>query len=758
VRHLIATVVVLSAVPAQATVAVINVNLETPIEAPRWMYDSKVKPKGGPLVQDLIQAKKALLAKDRASCLAAVQKAYTLGKSLGPWIAWNQSQCAQLRDKSGNLSVSAIKTAMERLESEPRWLLSGPAAQLLRISYTSGMLLLAEQQVKTDRRAAWKTLDKLQQVRNWLSVDERATAYRFAGELAFIEQNLTAAQDFLLRSLNEKESAELRTRVESIRSSLLGGKKKDASASTGTALPKVADDLGVSDEERDIYARMTRSYESQDYISAIEDAMDLIQKFPGGKRAGEASDRVLDIYLSLANRTEDKFRHVRERTVKEMAKADPARLSRWANNAYAKGSYLDALNLAEKAYEKYNGHPDSTKMALLAGEAAQAAGEYDEAVDHFERLVRQHAGTQEAAEATFRLGLLEYRKKRYSQAAAYFERLLALSQGKDWEYRALYWQWRSQQKIDSNKATPYAQQLASKFPLTYYGLRAQAELNGGEVQLPKGKATANKIDLRLLQSEQLGWERLGLLLKAGWFREAEKEIEFLPEANTNEERLLRAKLWAGAMRYDLAMQALNKALEENQDYIKPDVLRVIYPLDYTSWITRESKTMGLQEDWVRSLIRQESSFRPEAKSPANAFGVMQLLPTTAQELAREFKLKDFSTPDSLLNPEINIKLGTTYLSRLIRSFGGNVPLALAAYNAGPTRLRRWLNARKDLSGLESSQSSSPEVEVWIDEIPWDETSFYVKAILRNWMVYRLLDGSKLSLSEPIWVDAKTASR
>ncbi|NJL25555.1 MAG: lytic transglycosylase domain-containing protein [Calothrix sp. SM1_5_4] len=137
---------------------------------------------------------------------------------------------------------------------------------------------------------------------------------------------------------------------------------------------------------------------------------------------------------------------------------------------------------------------------------------------------------------------------------------------------------------------------------------------------------------------------------------------------------------------------------------------------------------------------------------------MQLLPSTAAEVARDLRLKSFQGAESLLDPEINIKLGSNYLSRLIRGFNGNIPLALAAYNAGPTRLKRWLNARKDLSPLDSPPTSNPDVEVWMDELPWEETSFYVKAILRNWMIYRLLDGSKLSLSEPIWVDAKSGSR
>lgn len=758
-RKLILFFLASTALAVDAAPSILTINLDQPIEAPRWMYDAKAKVKGGPLAEHMIKIKKSLMAKDRHACLAAVPAAYKLGKSLSSWIALNELACAQLKDKNGKIGASALKAVLDRVSNEPRWLLTGSSVQLLRNAYTSGLLLLLEQQVKTERRAAWATIDRLQQVRNWLNPEERASVYRSAGELAFVEQNLSAAQDFLMRSLSEKENTDLRARVESIRSTLMGKKKESAATTASTAIANAAnEDLGVTDQEREIFARMNRSYDSQDYISAVEDGLELIQKFPGGKRAAEASDRVLDVYLSLANRTEEKFRHVRETTVKAMSKADAARLSRWASNAYVKGSYLDALNLAEVAYEKYNGHPDSTKMALLAGEAAQAVGEYADARDHFERLVRQHAGTNEAAEATFRLGLLEFRNKNFPQAAAFFERVLALNQAKDWEYRALYWQWRSQQKVDATKAQPFAQALIKKYPLSYYGLRAQAESNGGEIKLIKVKGSPSKVELRLLPTEQLAWERMKVLLSAGWFKEAEKEMELLPDPITNEERLVRAKYWAAAMRYDLAMQALNKAIEENPDLMTAEVLRIIFPREYSPWITRESKAFGLQDDLLCALIRQESSFRPEVKSSANALGVMQLLPSTAQELAREFKMRDFNALESLVNPEINIKLGSAYFSRLVRNFSGNIPLALAAYNAGPTRLRRWLSARKDLDGIETKGTSSPEVEVWIDEIPWDETSLYVKAILRNWMIYRLLDGSKLVLSEPIWVDAKAAAR
>ena len=735
-------------------VTVTTITLDQKIPAPRWMFDPKAMPKATGLTAVMIDAKKAQMEKERGKCISALAKAYPLGKSLGPWIALNHLQCAQLRDKAGKLNLPAVKEAIAKVDAQPRWLLNGSAASGLRSAYTSALLGMAEQQVKSDRAGAWKSIDKLQQVRPWLSTEERANVYRWAGELAFIEQNLGAAQDFFLRSLNEKESADLRAKVDSIRSTLLGKKK-------GPPPPQPVaktDDVGMTEEERDLTTRMQRALAAQEYVPAVEDGIKLLQKFPGSKRTTEAAEKILDIYLSLATRSEEKFRNVRESIVKEMLKADAGRLNRWAANAYARGNYIDALNLAERAYEKYGGQVEGTKILLLAGKAAVSAGEYGEATESFERLIRYHGGTVEAAEATFRLGLLEFRRKRYGEASANFERVGALASGSDFEYRSLYWQWRAQQKIDAKQALPLGQALVSRYPYSYYGLRALAELNNNEIKLADGGETPIKIEWRLLESERLTWERLLMLLRAGWFKEAEKELDALPEPSSAEELVVRARLWALAMRYDLAIQDVSKAIEQEPKLANLTVLKVVFPKEYAQWIAREAKVQSLDEDVVRSLIRQESSFRVDVRSPANAMGLMQLLPSTGAEIAKDLKLRNYEGQESLLNPEINIKLGTTYLARLLRNFNGHLPLALAAYNAGPTRLRRWMNARRDLGPSDSAPSSSPESEIWMDELPWDETSFYVKSILRNWMIYRLMDGSKLSLNEPIWMDGKAVTR
>lgn len=741
---------------AAAGVTMISVSMEQNLEAPRWMYDSKIKVKGGPLIALMVEAKKALQAKDRARCLAAVQKSYTLGKSLAPWLAWNQLMCAQLRDKQDEFSIAAVSAAVNRVDAQPKWMLYDPAAPQLKTAYVRAILLLAEQQTKSDRRSAWKTIDKLQQLRPWLNSEERSKIYRWAGDLAFVDQNLLSAQDFLLRSLNEHESADLRTRVDSIRTSLLLEREKKSEPPPPPP-PKPPGELGLSENETELLTRMNRAYDAQDYVSSINDGVELLQKYPGSKPASEAADRVLDIYLSISSKSDDKFRNVRESIARTMEKVDSGRLSGWATNAYARGNYMDALNFAEKSYTKFAGNPEGSKMLLLAGKSAVACGEYKDANEYFERLIKYNGGTVEAVEATFRSGLIHFRNKKFTQAAAFFERVLALSGSRDFELRALYWQWRSHQMVDKDKGVGYAQALVAKFPLTYYGLRAAAELNGNQLQF-KNTPTPVKVEYRLLDTERLAWERLMVLLKAGWFKEAEKELEALPEPHSIDERLIRAKLWAAAFRYDLAIFNFNKAVDENPLLHESALLKLVYPREFAVAIARESKALSLGEDWIRSLIRQESAFRPDARSTSNALGAMQLIPPTAQEMAKDLKVKDFTMPDSLLDPDINIHLGSAYLARVLRGFSGNMPLALAAYNAGPTRLRRWISARKDLAPLEKTQSSDPEVELWIDELPWEETSFYVKAILRNWLIYRLMDGSKVTLTQPIWLDAQAVPR
>jgi soluble lytic murein transglycosylase len=134
----------------------------------------------------------------------------------------------------------------------------------------------------------------------------------------------------------------------------------------------------------------------------------------------------------------------------------------------------------------------------------------------------------------------------------------------------------------------------------------------------------------------------------------------------------------------------------------------------------------LDPNLVASLIRQESEFNPGAVSHANAYGLMQLLPTVGKGEAKELRVRGFNT-GMLLSPPTNIQLGTRYFKEMVNKYNGQVEYALAAYNAGSNRVDDWLG-----------QGKYRDVAEFVESIPFTETREYVQAITRNAQIYKRL--------------------
>jgi soluble lytic murein transglycosylase len=158
-----------------------------------------------------------------------------------------------------------------------------------------------------------------------------------------------------------------------------------------------------------------------------------------------------------------------------------------------------------------------------------------------------------------------------------------------------------------------------------------------------------------------------------------------------------------------------------------------FPIPFRDDVLRRSAQVGLEPAYVFGLIRQESRFVAEARSSVGAQGLMQVMPATARWTARKLGLGSF-TPDQLTDRETNLAIGTGYLKLVLDSFDGSMPLAAAAYNAGPTRPRAWRNG--------------PVIEAaaWAENVPFAETRDYVKRVLANTTLYAaLLTGQPQSL-------------
>jgi soluble lytic murein transglycosylase len=159
-----------------------------------------------------------------------------------------------------------------------------------------------------------------------------------------------------------------------------------------------------------------------------------------------------------------------------------------------------------------------------------------------------------------------------------------------------------------------------------------------------------------------------------------------------------------------------------------------YPVPHREALDAAARQWDLDEAFVYGIIRQESRFVAQARSPVGAVGLMQLMPATARWVARQLPLHPFHT-DMLVRPEVNVAMGTYYLHRVLTALGDPI-LAAAAYNAGPARARRWRDA-KPLEGA-----------IYAETIPYPETRDYVKKVFTNAWYYRhRLGGSAATLRQ-----------
>ncbi len=175
----------------------------------------------------------------------------------------------------------------------------------------------------------------------------------------------------------------------------------------------------------------------------------------------------------------------------------------------------------------------------------------------------------------------------------------------------------------------------------------------------------------------------------------------------------------------LMRRAYPQHLTAGGEQLPAEILQVIFPLTYWESIRKQSALRGLDPYLIAALIAQESTFDPQIRSVANAWGLMQIVPATGRRLARSLGIRRFTTA-TLTNPEINIRMGTLHFSQLVEQYGGTY-YALASYNAGGSRVVRW---KAEAPGLDE--------EEFIDNIPFPETQNYVKRILGTAEDYRML--------------------
>jgi soluble lytic murein transglycosylase len=365
--------------------------------------------------------------------------------------------------------------------------------------------------------------------------------------------------------------------------------------------------------------------------------------------------------------------------------------------------------------------------------------DYASAVEYYSTLAQRFPQSKYAAADHWRAGWLSYRQGLYADATRLFDEQIRLYPSATETVGALYWRGRLYETQEHKPAQAVAnyRTLIRAYQHYFYAQMARQRLAVlGNLQ-PAPQPQLDQFQAPLVppleesfpaDSPHLAKARL--LANAGLNDYIAQEIAADPDSSSWS-ALAEAQIYASYGEPYRALRTMKRALPSAATASIPSIplayWRILFPEPYWQTIKAESAKNHLDPYLVASLIRQESEFNPSVVSYANAYGLMQLLPSVGKAMAREEGMSNFQT-FQLLDPATNIRLGTRYLREGLNKFGGVTEYALAAYNAGDNRVEEW-------------QAAGPYqgIDEFVESIPFTQTREYVQSILRNIETYKAID-------------------
>lgn len=343
-----------------------------------------------------------------------------------------------------------------------------------------------------------------------------------------------------------------------------------------------------------------------------------------------------------------------------------------------------------------------------------------------------------AKEAFFREGFTLYRLERYDQADQVFNDIRFRRWPDKHKYRAQYWASLCRDKKgDTVAAKRLRLDLAENLWDNYYTMKSYL-MHKSHIDSSWAIIKTFRENSNFLACHSNGFANL-----LPYFDEVYQVYDLLGEnyafgslenvkmmASSIEEWISLGEIYKQFRAYNKAFRVydhINRRFFRSIPYTeKTFMLKERFPFYHDDIVEKYATRYSLEKEFIFAIIKQESAFDSRAHSWANAFGLMQLIEVTAQDMARLARVS-FDNTDQLFIPEYNIHLGSLYVKQLRRQFGAKEYI-LAAYNAGPHRVKRW----RKIPGSEM-------VDVFIENIEFRETRDYVRKVMKNYWAYRLLN-------------------
>jgi len=348
-----------------------------------------------------------------------------------------------------------------------------------------------------------------------------------------------------------------------------------------------------------------------------------------------------------------------------------------------------------------------------------------------------------AERAAWKIGWWAYKNGRYADTVRMFESAAANFPRSDFRPPWLYWAGRAHEALkESALAEARYTLVATDYLNSYYGRLAVKRLGGrapqrrliADTQTVTPAPAGPPDDAPPIAPPPPNEQVIRALLALDLYDQAIDELHYAQKAWGDSSVIQATLAWISNQRGDLraGITAMKRAypqyLAAGGEQLPPELLKILFPVNYWPLIKRYATERDLDPYVIAALIAQESTFTVDVRSAANAYGLMQLLPSTGRQYARILRMPRRFSISMLTTADTNVRMGTAYFADLVRQFGA-VHYALATYNAGPNRVARWISERP---GVDRDE--------FIDDIPFPETQNYVKRILGTAEDYRRLYG------------------
>jgi len=433
------------------------------------------------------------------------------------------------------------------------------------------------------------------------------------------------------------------------------------------------------------------------------------------KPAADARERALRVLMNSSRRLGRDDAALAAAT-DGLAGAPPERRASWLlelgrlRQRRDREAALATLDRLVREHPKSNDAPDAL---LLKADILETAARPAEAEKTYVKLAADYPDEDEGASALWRLGWIAWFRGNHGEATARWTRLQVVRGGQSLRDAATYWLgrvWERRGLLAAQRAPGAA--AAGQGPFAFpadplEGLQGDARFN-----------------------------RASALREVGLREFADEELDELTRRSVGEPRRLYAlsAAYVADERYHMALRILRRSFQgsaRSGGTSPREFWEMFYPLGWRDALTAAAGRASVDPFLVAAVVREESSFYPQARSRVGARGLMQLMPDTGRAVAQARQIP-FPDAEVLDQPVTNLQIGTIFFGGLLREFG-DARLAAAAYNAGPTRVREWWGNRK-----------TDDLEVWVEQIPYNETRAFVKRVMLSWQEYQRVYGEKPS--------------